>query len=266
MSDWDPLTAPIPREIPLPNAPLIRVIAQVRFPTIASIERPAALGPFQELIRERYPVLRQEKSQGILLGPGGPAAVDSELIWRFAESSESQTGWGVSLTRNFLALETLKYTSRDDFMARLGETLSALDETFHPPAIDRLGIRYIDRLEGMAVANIATFIQGSVLGVSAMSIGARIRHMVTDSLFDMNGGKLRARWGRLPPMSTFDTSAIEPVKVDSWVLDLDAFSDKKADFDVDHIVGQAREFAERIYAFFRWAVTDDFLRHFGGKL
>ena len=35
--------------------------------------------------------------------------------------------------------------------------------------------------------------------------------------------------------------------------------------DVDATVAQARSFAERIYSIFRWAVTDEFLRRYGGQ-
>ncbi len=36
-------------------------------------------------------------------------------------------------------------------------------------------------------------------------------------------------------------------------------------FNVDRIAADARHFAERIYTFFRWVVTDEFLRTYGGE-
>jgi len=69
----DPLVAPLPAEVPLKNAPLERVIAQLRFPEILSVEQRDFVAPFQEAIRSKYPVLRQEQTQGILLGPAGAA-------------------------------------------------------------------------------------------------------------------------------------------------------------------------------------------------
>ena len=38
------------------------------------------------------------------------------------------------------------------------------------------------------------------------------------------------------------------------------------DFDIENILTDAERFSERIYTFFRWAVTDEFLSHFGGEL
>src|SRR5580658_5911796 len=62
----DPLVAPPPQEVPLAHAPLVRVIAQVRFPLVVAVEQRDFIAPFQETIRARYPVLRQEQTQGFV--------------------------------------------------------------------------------------------------------------------------------------------------------------------------------------------------------
>jgi hypothetical protein len=36
-------------------------------------------------------------------------------------------------------------------------------------------------------------------------------------------------------------------------------------FSVDRVVEEAQGYAARIYAIFRWAVTDEFLTRYGGK-
>jgi hypothetical protein len=46
-----PLTGPPPAEVPLTDPPLVRVIAQVRFPLIASVEKREFIAPFQEAFR-----------------------------------------------------------------------------------------------------------------------------------------------------------------------------------------------------------------------
>lgn len=43
------------------------------------------------------------------------------------------------------------------------------------------------------------------------------------------------------------------------------FAEIKA-FEVKAIMDDADYFAERLYTFFRWAVTQNFLRHFGGEV
>jgi hypothetical protein len=37
-------------------------------------------------------------------------------------------------------------------------------------------------------------------------------------------------------------------------------------FAVDRVVEIAKQYAERVYTFFRWAVTDEFLRRYGGNV
>ena len=47
---------------------------------------------------------------------------------------------------------------------------------------------------------------------------------------------------------------------------LDMFRPEPGTFDPNEVVTEARSYAERIYTFFRWAVTDDFLRLYEGKV
>ena len=44
------------------------------------------------------------------------------------------------------------------------------------------------------------------------------------------------------------------------------FSVESQSFDPEALVAEVRTYAERIYTLFRWAVTEDFLRRYGGEL
>ena len=84
-------------EIPLPAAPLIAVLAQIKFPSVASIAKEQFIGPFQEQIRQSYPVLRQDQEVNIVVTPEGVnAAGESTPIWRFFDRSDDPE-WKVSL-------------------------------------------------------------------------------------------------------------------------------------------------------------------------
>jgi uncharacterized protein (TIGR04255 family) len=104
----DPLVGPPPKEVPLKDAPLVRVIAQVRFPEILAIEQREFVAPFQEALRKTYPVLRQEQNQGLVLIGGSISPAKSQIAWRFADVDGQ---WRVSLTPEFVALETTSYTN-----------------------------------------------------------------------------------------------------------------------------------------------------------
>ncbi len=260
----DPFTAAPPAEVPLANVPLVRVVAQVRFPPVLSIEKRDFVAPFQEAVRERYPVLRVEQTRGILLGPEGPAAMAPSVIWRFNDLDDK---WRVALATDFAAIETTAYESRSDLLNRFGAVVQALGAHIGPGVVDRLGVRYIDRIKGDAVRDIGKLVRPEVHGVAGTSAGSHASHALSEVLFELpdQTSQMRARWGLLPPGSTVDPSAIEPIDESSWILDLDAFSSGPRSFEPSAILSEARTYAERSYCFFRWVVTEEFLRHFGGK-
>jgi uncharacterized protein (TIGR04255 family) len=259
----DPLVEPPPAEVPLTDAPLVRVIAQVRFPEILSVEQGEFVAPFQEAVRGAYPILRREQTQGVLMGPGGVAPAKPQIVWRFSDVTGQ---WRLSLAPEFLALETTKYVSRADLMNRLRTVADALEEHVEPGQVDRLGLRYIDRITGSAVDDIATLVRSEVRGISGTAAATHATHALSESLFELPHAQVLARWGRLPPGATVDPFAIEPSQEKSWILDLDMFSSAPMPFNVERIVSEAERYAERIYTIFRWAVRKEFLARYGGKL
>ncbi len=75
----------------------------------------------------------------------------------------------------------------------------------------------------------------------------------------------RARWVLIPSNATFDPNVFKPIDQPSWFLDLDMSISENQEFDVEKILEDAKRFSERIYTFFRWSVTEEFLRRFGGE-
>ena len=258
----DPLVDPPPPEVPLANAPLVRVIAQVRFPEILAVEQREFVAPFQEAIRAQFPVLRQEQMQGVLLGPLGFAPVKPQTAWRF---SDVEGHWRLSLTPEFLALETSRYVSRLDLLSRLRAVLVALERHVEPRVTDRLGIRYVDRISGAAVDEIQHLVREEVRGISGTAAARHAAHALSETVFAVGDDRVLARWGTLPANATIDPAVIEPLAEKSWILDLDMYSAAPMPFSPDRLVDEARRYAERVYAIFRWAVTDAFLRRYGGN-
>ena len=256
----DPFLDPVPAEVPLPNAPLVRVIAQVRFPLVAAIEQRDFIAPFQETIRSDYPILRQSQTHQLLLVANVAPSVST--AWRFASEDGD---WRVSLTSDFMSLETTKYRSRTDFLDRLEKVVRALAAKVEPKLTDRLGIRYIDRISGDALAEISKLVRAEVRGLSSSPVEGSVSHSITETLFSRDSTNVLARWGRLPAHATVDPGAIEPADVPSWILDLDMFSTTPASFSIERVLSDARQYMERLYTFFRWVVTPEFLRHFGGR-
>jgi uncharacterized protein (TIGR04255 family) len=260
----DPLVGPPPAEVPLKDAPLVRVIAQVRFPLILAIEQREFVAPFQESLRATYPVLREEQGQELLFGEAGIAVqLKAKLVWRFSDLAGH---WRVSLSPEFLALETTHYTSRADFFERFRFIVQSLIQHVSPSQVDRLGVRYIDRIIGTAVDEISLLVRPEVRGILGAPMARHVVHSISQSVFAVGEARMTARWGQLPADTTVDVSAIEPASEKSWILDLDMARETPMPFEAERVVLEAKSFAERIYTIFRWAVSEEFLRRYGGGL
>lgn len=262
--DFDPLVGGPPAEVPLPNAPLIRVIAQIRFPTILKIQDPDFVAPFQEAVRNEYPILQPEHNQTFALGQNGIEPGKQQTTWRFCELSG---GWRVALNPEFLALDTTTYTSRNDFFKRLTIVTKILEQVVKPAQIERLGLRYIDRISGDAMDKISGLVRPEFLGVLGTVLSNHIQQSISETIVHLPSDeeRMRIRWGQVPAGKTIELPAIDPINETSWILDLDMFSTKKRPFSSDEAANTLRGYAERIYKVFRWVVTDEFLHLYGGR-
>lgn len=265
-----PLTGASPAEVLLERAPLARVIAQVRFPTILAIHAPERVASFQDAVRSSYPILDEVRAHHIVVDAAGAPTMREGVIWRFNDDANPQ--WRVSLSADFVALETSSYRSRDDFLARLSTVLRALEDSFRPAEAQRIGLRYIDRLSGKALTDIQALVRPEVLGIIHPNDGApsslrkAVLQLMTEALFAADEGHIKGRWGGLPSNVTHDPEALEPIVEPSWILDLDMFTATARAYESDELVRVARTFANRLYAVFREMVTAEFLRFFGGTI
>jgi len=271
MTEPRPLSPTPTPQVHLPQAPLARVLAQVRFPTILAIRDPDRVAVLQEALRETYPNLSQEDVHSIELGGGETPNVRQGLIWRLADR-ENDHLWRVSLGVDFVALETSHYGSRADFLARLSKVLAAVEELFKPASASRFGLRYIDRLTGAAVERIGELIHAEILGMLQPpqnldpSLRESVIHQIAEAQFrGPDGARIQGRWGKLPANATHDPNTLAPVAEPSWVLDLDMFSSESLPFASEDLLATAEGFAECLYWLFRQMVTMEFLRFHGGE-
>ena len=261
MIDIAPFAGPAPTEVPLPRAPLARVIAQIRFPPILAIDKPDGVSGFQEAIRAEYPVLQREDVREVNVGPLGDLRFGQGTLWKFADAKDE---WRVSLSTTFVALETRAYSSRADFMARLDAVVQAADTSFRPQVAERLGIRYINRVHGAVLERLSALVRPEMLGATSSALAAFVRLSMTETHLKVSdvGGEMLVRHGLLPPQMTYDP-AVEPVQMESWVLDVDTFRAARMSFDPASLSELAAILAEQSYRLCRWVVNDDFLREHG---
>lgn len=252
-------------EITLPRAPLAKVVAQLRYPRPLDFDEAMSIEPAGHALAARYPVGRQAKATAVVITPSGLSQQQtSGTNWIFEDINEN---WKVTIADKFVALETTKYSSRDDFTARFTEIVHIISESLRPPVFDRLGIRYINRLEGEEIVkDLPRLVQPVALaGLAVPHEGIRVQHSLCDSIFIDGNAHLQVRWGWLPAGTAIDLTVSAP-PVPYWLLDIDSSTGKGGPFDLPVLDSTINDLAVRAHRFFRWLVTDDFLRRFGGEV
>jgi uncharacterized protein (TIGR04255 family) len=254
-------------EVHLPRAPLAKVLTQVQFsrtPALTSAELEEglarALAP--------YPVRRQGLATGIALAigaSGGPLPLPQPPPTAVRIFAEAAGTWQVTITETSVALETSGYDSRDDFCDRAQVVLAAVASVAEPPVVDRVGLRYVDRLRGDQLRRINEYVvpQLRILHGS-VGEGLSLVHSVSDTLVRIGENEMmQIRSGLLPPNGSFDP-ALPPMAEPTWVLDLDVFTVQGGfAFDPSSLSDRLRRYADHAYSFFRFATTDAFQAEFG---
>jgi len=254
-------------EIALPHAPLALVVAQVTYPLELRIDDESFVASFHEAFRAQYPVLRRSEEMRIEFGADGPKVLSPQPVWRLIERESG--GWEVTTSRNFASLSTSQYTSRGDFMARLRRVLEGIQAWIAPVYADRFGVRYVCRLsQDDHLSRLPQLLRGEVAGALTVALGDEAvsqRHQLIDAQYSCgDASTLRARWGLIPPNAILDPG-VPPLAATSFVLDLDVATEGPRGYSAGELHELARTFCERQYHFFRWSVTDEFLRTFGGN-
>lgn len=257
-------------EVHLDRAPLAKVLTQVQYSRTPQLVTDDAESLIADALG-RYPVRRRHHVAGMFpsvmingeplpLPSGG--ATGSVLVF-----SETSGSWQVTVTETAVSLETTDYSSRDDFCSRAAEVFKAISAVALPPIVDRVGLRYIDRLSGDALPRVPEFIVPPLqvlYGVVEPPLA--IHHSVSDSLIEISlSERLQVRSGFLPAGTGFDP-ALPIVNEPSWVLDMDVYTISAGfAFDADELEERLRRFAETAYAFFRYATTPAFQDEHRGK-
>lgn len=263
LSPPSPFGEPWPR-VQLEAAPLVRVVAQARFTQILQVSNESFVAPFQEAIRDRYPELGRELQQQVVVTEQGAQMGSPATIWRFRDPD---TTWQISLAPDFVALDTDRYTDRHDFFERLDSLMQVAAETVKPSLVTRLGVRYVDRVPGTELMHrLPDFVRAEILGLETVDLGeGELVRELTEAQFVIDETHLKARWGYLPPHTSHEPS-IPASESPSWLLDLDAFVRDLGRFNVEALAQMTRELSDVVYRFFRWVVSDEFLREHGGDL
>jgi uncharacterized protein (TIGR04255 family) len=263
-SPFDPVTL---EEIPLARAPLVNVLAQVRWPPVTYFETnlEEIAHHFGRLIGDQYPLFNKQHEMQINLTSNGVRSEPAGVIFQFQSADEI---WRVSISGSFVALDTKKYTSRGDFGKRLVHVLDCLTQVAKIPFAARIGFRYVNRVDDEDIVDrLNDLVDFAAMGGGAVPLGenGELVHSLSEAVYRTGGDQLLVRSAHLPPGTILDPS-IQPSAKRSWTLDIDAFTEGRVDFDPEKLVASAERLSHVGYRFFRWATKPEFLRLYGGEV
>jgi uncharacterized protein (TIGR04255 family) len=254
------------RRIHLEAAPLVKVIVQLRFPSLAVLRDESVTDRFASDFSKDYPVIQEQRGANFLLTPTGLAQQPSnQRIWSLRSGDEL---WKLTFGEDMLALDSSVYPKRREFVTRFAQAVEKLVELADPPYFERLGLRYSNRIDDLEFifGPLKKMIRMEVQGPLATEPPGNIavKHSLFDSIFIDGDYSIQTRCGVMPPRGVLDLE-IPVVEANTWVLDIDSYVEKRMHFAPSEVASKVYDLADRAYRMFRWVVNDEFIKHFGGS-
>lgn len=231
------------------NNPLKEVVWQAKFPPILSIavNQPVE---FQDSIRKEFPHYSSESSfeipaDQLKLFRRAGLEVEGKRSHKFATRLRDVT---VTLTDQFIAVSTNKYSDWDSLLGPIRDALDSFCEIYEPAFFSRLGLRYINIFEigplGLADVPWRELVREQFLGPlvdqeSAESV-AEFRAMALFDMSDPEGSSARVSFG-------LETK-------DQFRLDSDLSI--QGEFEKGQLYDFSSRFNTRIGHIFRSAITE----------
>lgn len=265
-----PFAVAEPGNIPLPSAPLVRTIAQVRFPhlTAFTINEDAVASGVASALADEYPLMEVGQEVSVTITPDGVSENRSpSRLWRLTSADRA---WQISFSGSSLSIDSTNYARRSDFAQRLTDAWIALNAQVKVPYVQRIGVRYINQVSDPALLQrLPELLRPEVLGMCMAQEppDATLTSALTQAQYQFpDGAAFMGRWGLLPSGTAID-SETPAFGHPTWVLDMDSFRESAPGAQLgDTLYEDVRDLALHGYQFFRWAVTEQFLTAFGGQV
>lgn len=262
-----PFTGDSDKSVHLTSPPLELVLCQVRWPALSNLQTEEQLRAIAPVFGEKmtgYPLFSEARNINYVITPEGITQSDVGSVYQWVSVDDA---WHISLARQFMTLFCTKYP-QDGYGAldgRLRVALEALHTALRVPLVDRVGVRYVNRLSKEEdMRDLKTLVLPEVLGYQAIDPlvpGPSLQSSTNQTTYKVGDASLQVQSGVLPPTQTVDP-AISPVQSPSWVLDLDASKEGRQLFDVDELALTASFMADIAYDYFKLIATPAFVERF----
>jgi uncharacterized protein (TIGR04255 family) len=246
----------------LRRPPIIYALCQVKFPTIGPIDEVRAEA-MHAAVRSDYPYRVPQDTTEFSVAMG--ASLPSPAIRRSWVLLDRRKASGFILDSTSLIYRTTAYA---DFAHFVGETMRGVRgmlESLEPAVIERIGLRFVDLIEGQDAEDLPKFIEPPLYGFTPQVEGfvpqatqQFVRGQTPEGVLLLRYS--RAKHGAALPPDLFDASlaGMRTPNSDreSVIIDIDHFRDN-ADLDPDP--SQVQQLIERLQgpmsALFKSAVT-----------
>ncbi len=152
---------------PLKNPPVYYTVAQVRFNPVLKLK--AYLPDIQEGLRGRgYPDFRPESLFTVQFGPPGSAgaALQQAVTERFVFGNAEQTHSFV-LAQDALTFQSTDYGHFEQFSESFLEGLATIHSAMRLDFVERVGLRYLDRIVPGTDERLEQYLAPEVLGTAS---------------------------------------------------------------------------------------------------
>lgn len=252
----------------LPRAPLIFVLAQVRFNPVSKMEY--YVPDIQEYLRHHgFPWYRLENIQNIMIGPDTKAEITKR--WIFDDVNHLRQ---VILTTDAITFQTTAYDTFDRFLSDLNTATQPLVDHAKVELIQQIGLRYVDLLTEIDGSNSRDLVKPGFSGISGSEIAAGKTAFSFVLQAQTPSGVLTIRSVQLLDMQAFlppdigQTSLRFPDRVsnpqNARVLDFDHITQKNLPFNCETLSRELTDLHEYTDKAFR-AVTTEQARQLWGK-
>ncbi len=254
----------------LRNAPLVHVLAEIRFSPVLSIEK--YVPAIQDALRELgYPRLIEGTVQTVTVMAEAPPQVSIRPQWAFLQAEKTA---GAVLSESSLVLHTTRYSTVEPFLESLHRVAAVLSEVVRIDLVERIGMRYIDRIPPDEDGDLGPFVIPGLVGFPMDDMGG-IGALWTETVGRTPEGVLVVRSMLLPsgqvvppdldmapvvypPVERHDTVAL--------ALDFDHYTLLEAEvfpFDAELVVQHARKLHAALRRAFDVAVTPYAIERWG---
>lgn len=241
-----------PQQPLLRKSPLRVVLCQLRFPKILGLGR-SDVRPFAAQLVETYPLADVDQMQPLELqiSPAGVQQVQGIAQSVFKFQSEDGT-WTVTLTDEWVALETTAYSGFPDFISRWFSVATATQKAFDLDRELRVGLRYVNELklpEGATIAHLRSLLSSEVIG--PVSLDDRAEQLLR------SWQEVRFRHGDNQGC-TMQHGYMQNAQEDwVYVLDYDAYREGNRPLDLEEQVKTLASLNHHVFSLFSVSVTPE---------